>query len=70
MNTYLIPISSPDGPSIESVKAKDLSSAMIRFMKSNLDADDPVPADWEDFLNIMEEIYQTTVGDIYDISEF
>lgn len=70
MNTYLIPISTPEGPSIESVKAKDLSSAKIRFMKANLDDDDPVPADWEDFLDIMEETYQITVGDIYDISEF
>lgn len=69
MNTYLIPICDSSSVYIEPVCAKNLSEAKKRIMNDYLSDSDPVPADWEDFKEILSED-NFTFGDFYELSEF
>lgn len=70
MNTYIIPFSIGNDVWIESVKAKTILEAQDKLMnRLSYDWELDVPADWEDFLAILDN-NEFRVGELKDIEEF
>ena len=69
MNTYLISVFDGSSVFIEKITARSLASAEDRLIDLYLPSDEDVPADWEDFVAIMEEAGYA-IGNFYEISEF
>ena len=70
MNTYIIPFSLDNDVWIETVKAKSILEAQDRLMnRLSHDWELDVPADWEDFLAILDND-RFHVGELKDIEEF
>lgn len=70
MNTYIVPFAQGNDVWIESVKAKSITEAKDKLMtRLTHDWDLDVPADWEDFIEILGTDY-FVVGEIKDIEEF
>lgn len=70
MNTYIIPFSLDNDVWIETVKAKSLLEAQDRLMnRLSHDWELDVPADWEDFLAILDN-NGFRVGELKDVEEF
>lgn len=70
MNTYIIPFSLDNDVWIETVKAKSLLEAQDRLMnRLSHDWELDIPADWEDFLAILDNNY-FRVGELKDVEEF
>lgn len=70
MNTYIIPFSINNDVWIESVKAKTILEAQDKLMnRLSYDWELDVPADWEDFLAILDN-NEFRVGELKDIEEF
>ena len=70
MNTYIIPFSLDNDVWIETVRAKSLLEAQDRLMnRLSNDWELDVPADWEDFLAILDN-NGFRVGELKDVEEF
>lgn len=70
MNTYIIPFSIDNNVWIETVRAKSLLEAQDRLMnRLSNDWELDVPADWEDFLAILDN-NGFRVGELKDVEEF
>lgn len=70
MNTYIIPFSLDNDVWIETVKAKSLLEAQDRLMnRLSHDWELDIPADWEDFLAILDN-NDFHVGELKDVEEF
>lgn len=70
MNTYIIPFSLDNDVWIETVKAKSLLEAQDRLMnRLSNDWELDIPADWEDFLAILDN-NGFRVGELKDVEEF
>lgn len=70
MNTYIIPFSIDNDVWIESVKAKTILEAQDKLMnRFSYDWELDIPADWEDFLAILDN-NEFRVGELKDIEEF
>lgn len=70
MNTYIIPFSIDNDVWIETVRAKSLLEAQDRLMnRLSNDWELDVPADWEDFLAILDN-NGFRVGELKDVEEF
>lgn len=69
MNTYIIPFSIDNDVWIETVRAKSLLEAQDRLMnRLSNDWELDVPADWEDFLAILDN-NGFRVGELKDVEE-
>ena len=70
MNTYIIPLSLNNDVWIETIKAKSISEAQDKLMnRLSNDWDLDIPADWEDFLAIIDND-GFRIGELKDIEEF
>ncbi len=70
MNTYIIPFSLNNDVWIETIKAKSISEAQDKLMnRLSNDWDLDIPADWEDFLAIIDND-GFRIGELKDIEEF
>lgn len=70
MSTYIIPFSIDNDVWIETVRAKSLLEAQDRLMnRLSNDWELDVPADWEDFLAILDN-NGFRVGELKDVEEF
>lgn len=70
MNTYIIPFYLNNDVWIETIKAKSISEAQDKLMnRLSNDWDLDIPADWEDFLAIIDND-GFRIGELKDIEEF
>lgn len=70
MNTYIIPFSLDNDVWIESVKAKTILEAQDKLMnRLSYDWELDIPADWEDFLAILDN-NGFRVGELKNVEEF
>lgn len=72
MSTYIVPIYNEDENDvyIEKVSARNLEEAEDRIMNKYLDAEDEVPCDYSDFLDIIYQNQGLVFGSFYELSEF
>lgn len=69
MNTYILPYSDGQEVWIEKVRARSLNEAKDKFMERSINNwDIDVPADWEDYKEILATDY-IIFGQILDIEE-
>lgn len=69
MNTYIISYANDQSVWIDKVRARSYNDAKNKFMEKSVNSwDIDVPADWEDYKQILRD-EGILIGKIYDVEE-